>query len=231
MIEARHFVETHPPMCENTVFLITAGQQTQGYGRRGSVWVSEKGNFYATLLIPLSSGVDPSFFPFVFSSWIAQTLNKTFFIPLKLKWPNDFLLNHQKVGGMIGEIFQNFFFLGIGFNVHKAPTSEKTYKTTSFHENNAMIECDHITQLFKSYFCESFVHDMAISAEDIRERWNLNAYGLNKRVTFSMDHKPLQHGIFKGIFSDGALHVIQNTITVRCPHAHSLRWEDEKLFQ
>ena len=86
---------------------ITAARQTAGRGRRGNVWTSEPGNLYASLL--LTDAAPPAHLPEL-ASWSALAVLDAVaraappLAPaLKLKWPNDLLLDGAKLAGILIE--------------------------------------------------------------------------------------------------------------------------------
>ena len=86
---------------------ITAVQQTAGRGRRGKAWVSEPGNFYASLL--LTDAAPPAHLPeLCFVAALAVRDAVCAAAPrvapqIKLKWPNDLLLQGAKLAGILIE--------------------------------------------------------------------------------------------------------------------------------
>jgi BirA family biotin operon repressor/biotin-[acetyl-CoA-carboxylase] ligase len=107
---------------------ITAKTQTAGRGRRGSQWVSPPGNLYATLLL-----TEPSPAPHApqlsFVAALALHDGIASCAPqigpmLKLKWPNDLLIGHAKVAGILIEGDSEPAFavaVGIGVNCASHP--------------------------------------------------------------------------------------------------------------
>jgi BirA family biotin operon repressor/biotin-[acetyl-CoA-carboxylase] ligase len=89
------------------IFLVIADRQTAGRGQWGRSWQSELGGLYLSLGISnpphLPIPLDRlGLMPF-FSAWgVAQGLHQHH-IPVSLKWPNDLLLNRQKLGGILVE--------------------------------------------------------------------------------------------------------------------------------
>src|ERR1700730_8885605 len=93
---------------ERGSLFIVPGRQSAGRGRRGRTWVSEPGNLYATLLV-----VDPA--PVAASPQICFVAALALYdavldacaglapARLKLKWPNDLLLDQAKVSGILVE--------------------------------------------------------------------------------------------------------------------------------
>jgi BirA family biotin operon repressor/biotin-[acetyl-CoA-carboxylase] ligase len=93
---------------ERGPFWIVARTQSAGRGRRGRAWVSEPGNLYATLL--LTDAAPPSAISgicFVGALALHDALLDAAHglapAQLKLKWPNDLLLEGRKVAGILVE--------------------------------------------------------------------------------------------------------------------------------
>ena len=87
---------------------ITAARQTAGRGRRGNAWVSEPGNLYASLL--LTDAAPAAHLPelcFVVALAVRDAVcggaPRSFRPKLKLKWPNDLLLDGAKLAGILIE--------------------------------------------------------------------------------------------------------------------------------
>jgi BirA family biotin operon repressor/biotin-[acetyl-CoA-carboxylase] ligase len=86
---------------------ITAARQTAGRGRRGNVWTSEPGNLYASLL--LTDAAPAAHLPelcFVVALAVLDavgTAAPSLSSKLRLKWPNDLLLDGAKLAGILIE--------------------------------------------------------------------------------------------------------------------------------
>ncbi|MCL6756598.1 MAG: biotin--[acetyl-CoA-carboxylase] ligase [Candidatus Rhabdochlamydia oedothoracis] len=106
---------------QNHITVITANQQTKGYGRFKRDWISPPGNIYATLFFTLP--LDYSYL-INLGQILALACNhvlesKEF--PLQLKWPNDLLLGGKKIAGILVEILRSEkleIVLGMGLNVN-----------------------------------------------------------------------------------------------------------------
>ncbi|MGZ8546995.1 MAG: biotin--[acetyl-CoA-carboxylase] ligase [Sulfuricurvum sp.] len=102
---------------------VGAAMQTQGRGSRGNHWIGGKGNFY--LSFALKRDVLPRDLMLESSSIYFATLLKELLAQMGsrvwLKWPNDFYLGEQKVGGLITNLAGNCLVCGIGLNLQSAP--------------------------------------------------------------------------------------------------------------
>ncbi len=105
---------------------ITAARQSAGRGRRGRAWVSEPGNLYASLL--LTDPAPPEHAPGLsFVAALAAHDAIAGRIPglanrLKLKWPNDVLIDRNKCAGILVEGEGAALAVGIGINCARHPT-------------------------------------------------------------------------------------------------------------
>jgi BirA family transcriptional regulator, biotin operon repressor / biotin---[acetyl-CoA-carboxylase] ligase len=103
---------------------VMAGQQTAGRGRRGRPWSSPRGNFYGTLAMRLT---DPPALRALRSFVAALALRDALAeltgaeAGLRLKWPNDVLLNGGKVAGILLENAGDVLCVGIGVNLIAGP--------------------------------------------------------------------------------------------------------------
>lgn len=117
--------------------LVTADEQTAGYGRRGSKWYTPKGEALAFSIIlnpPFSVSQPPdsdmpginqlSRLTTLGALAVTETLREEYNLNAKIKWPNDVLVNGCKIAGILaeaqwlGEIL-NATVIGIGVNVRK----------------------------------------------------------------------------------------------------------------
>lgn len=102
---------------------IRAREQTAGYGRRGTHWVSPKGNLYITLFfcLPESQRARVGTYTQLLALACAKVLDEEEIV-LQIKWPNDLFFEGKKCGGILTECLQLKERLGIvvglGLNVN-----------------------------------------------------------------------------------------------------------------
>ena len=104
-----------------------AEEQRQGRGRRGRNWFSppESGLWFSFLLRPESlRPEDAAAITLVTAAVLADSLNNRFKLPVKVKWPNDLLINGKKVCGILAELRGDlqqieYLVIGIGLNVNQ----------------------------------------------------------------------------------------------------------------
>jgi len=105
--------------------VVIAEGQTKGKGRLQRVWHSPPGsNIYTSII--LRSNLEPDCAPqisILAGVAVAETLDKYCRGQVKLKWPNDVLLQEKKVCGILAQMKTSasrvdFIILGIGINVN-----------------------------------------------------------------------------------------------------------------
>lgn len=106
---------------------VLAVTQTAGRGRHGRSWISPPGNLHAAWRWPL-----PGDEKIPESGWknmisllagyvSAKALHDISGLDIRLKWPNDLLINNRKVGGILTELRSDDIVVGIGINVDACP--------------------------------------------------------------------------------------------------------------
>lgn len=104
--------------------IVCAKAQTNGRGTRGKSWHSpEQGNLYASFLFctELFKKKQAVLFSQIFSYSLLQLIEQKN-ITLCFKWPNDFLLNSKKIGGLLCESLRfsdgkEALIIGLGLNL------------------------------------------------------------------------------------------------------------------
>lgn len=117
LIEALKSEKLKAPVC------VGASLQTKGKGSRGNVWIGQEGNLFISVAIhrsqlPNDLKLESSsiYFAYIMKEVLTSLGSKVW-----LKWPNDFYLNQQKMGGVITNLVGESLVCGIGMNLSKAP--------------------------------------------------------------------------------------------------------------
>ncbi len=176
--------------------VITAKRQTAGRGRRGRKWQSQEGNLFFSILIefPLKElGM------LIMAATLGLVETIRFFAPesnVRIKWPNDVLLNNAKVSGMLLEkATGEYMIIGIGVNVEQSPNSaEMLYPTTSLREAGIEVNAEDFLRQYLPAFAKNIKRD----ATELRLDWLQNAKGIGEKITVRQNDKE-QKGIFEGI--------------------------------
>jgi biotin-[acetyl-CoA-carboxylase] ligase BirA-like protein len=109
------------------IFLISSKTQTDGRGANDRIWHSSPGNIFMTIgiqsgilrdnrkiLLPLETGI-------LLYDVILSHLHRDASSMIKIKWPNDILIENKKVCGVLIEYHEGYSLIGIGINVTNAP--------------------------------------------------------------------------------------------------------------
>ena len=101
--------------------LIVADAQTAGRGRRGRTWVSPAGGLYMSFIFPFQKDlIQPQALSLVAAISVKNSLEEWSLSPIKLKWPNDLLVEGKKLAGILLELEtsgqNNHVIFGIGVN-------------------------------------------------------------------------------------------------------------------
>ncbi|MFX1511486.1 MAG: biotin--[acetyl-CoA-carboxylase] ligase [Promethearchaeota archaeon] len=110
---------------EGTV--IVADTQTKGRGRAGRTWVSPVGGLWFTIILrPEIQPVYAHQITFVASVAVATAIENYRSLQVRIKWPNDILLEEKKVGGILLEVITSgrnveYLLVGIGLNLTVDP--------------------------------------------------------------------------------------------------------------
>lgn len=105
---------------------MAAGEQTAGRGRGENAWTSPPGGLYLSVAFPVS---DPVLLPMKgpqIAVAVVRWLEMRFGVPARIKWPNDWLVDDRKLGGMLLELVRApqgtlAVVAGIGMNVQNTP--------------------------------------------------------------------------------------------------------------
>ncbi len=187
-------------------FVITARRQTQGRGRRGRTWSSLEGNLFMSLALPLPPEKWHEVV-FVVSLSLLQTVAALApGLNLRLKWPNDVLLNGGKLSGILLEKGEaGYLIIGIGVNLSAAPQiSGLIYPTICLKDVGLEVD----RQTFLAAFLRQFNAGMELWRREgfasIRDKWLENVKGLDQQINVTTE-KETKTGIFRGLSENGML--------------------------
>lgn len=192
---------------------LLAKSQTSGRGRLGREWLSEGGNFFASVLvkseIPRARAPE---FSFTAALAVAKALDRIVGDAglITLKWPNDILLNGNKVSGILVESetrrggAENWLVVGIGINITGAPEGVRfpaTHLQSIINENiNNIKLLEELSQAWKEVMERLYKEGFEV----IKEAWLKRAAGLGKTICAKVGEDDFE-GIFEGLGAGGAL--------------------------
>ena len=102
---------------------VRAGTQTMGRGRFQRSWVSDEGGLWLSAVVPASADrVARGFLPLAAGLAICDVLQELGLSSVRLRWPNDVLVNDRKLAGLLIDQFSpSLAVIGIGINVRNQP--------------------------------------------------------------------------------------------------------------
>ena len=164
---------------------VIAGRQTGGRGRLNRQWVSDKGGLYFTVVLRPDLPPVLSFrVNFLASLTLARTLNEMFGVDVRVKWPNDLLVDERKICGMLSELEAEadrvaFINVGIGLNVNNDPSGIEPAATSLKAILGRKISIKDIV----GRYLDAFEQRMQTADYDrIIEEWKAYAVTLNREV-------------------------------------------------
>lgn len=191
--------------------VIWSKNQTQGRGRYGRSWECQEGNLYLSVLLPINCSLEKSAqLSFVMGLALHDVLTSLAIkhklkLEVKLKWPNDVLVNGNKISGILmeslSEEVKDWVVIGLGLNVENTPDIRNT---TCLKDLGIKIGVGEILGMVMNQF--DYYHDMWLiyDFDKIKKMWVKNAYKLRKVVTISNLQNRVS-GIFEGVNKDGAI--------------------------
>ena len=116
--------------------VVTAEEQTAGYGKEKVHWFSPKGGLYFSIILPKSKIEDLQTLTILAAFIVAKTLKDNFSLEPLIKLPNDVLLNGKKVCGILTEniigedIKLSVIGIGLNTNIEKFPKELENIATS-----------------------------------------------------------------------------------------------------
>ncbi|MEM1366255.1 MAG: biotin--[acetyl-CoA-carboxylase] ligase [Pseudomonadota bacterium] len=192
---------------------LTADEQSGGRGRNGRKWVSDRGNLFASIRLEnpselkLAAGL--SFVLALAAKDAIDALEVD--IDVKLKWPNDLLVDGAKIAGILLEAnckpgTDLTIVCGVGINCAHAPGGAETlYPTTSLLAEGLSIKAQALfVHLWRAFGRRLAQWDRGHGMASICADWKLVAAGIGSEITARTGGTE-RRGIFRDITSEGRL--------------------------
>jgi BirA family biotin operon repressor/biotin-[acetyl-CoA-carboxylase] ligase len=209
-------------MADDDNVLIIAGQQLAGRGRFNREWKSEKNKDITISLVKWLNIKEVHLVNF-YTSYIVFRAIKDYLFRLfpevntediiKLKWPNDILLNGKKLSGILSEIISfnetpRRFVIGVGININQENFPDDiSNKAISLKKYlNTEIPVYEIIDTIVKYFYENLT--LLEQGDILMELWRLNSDTEGKHVKFrtSEAHNEIS-GQIVGVQDDGGIKI------------------------
>lgn len=176
---------------------VFAMQQTQGKGRRGKHWISNKGD-NIILSIPLQMQWLPVSQQFQLSVAVALGCYRLMseYTPgnVFIKWPNDIFINDSKAGGIlieniiIGTLWQ-WSVIGVGLNINQEEFKDFNIKATSLSiSTKKRYNVLHLSEQLQSYVLNEVEDLKSGKFLQMLEIYNRNLFARNKYVKLKKEN-------------------------------------------
>ena len=195
--------------------VIVADHQTDGRGRMQRVWISPPGvNLYVSLILrPEIAAVEASPLTIMAGVAVAEVLTTCCPRQVQLKWPNDVLINGQKVSGILTEMKTagknvEFVVIGIGLNINMQqsdfPPPLEQIATSLCRETGKVIDRVEVTARLLEKIGDCYKLFLTEGIGPIREKWLSYSQLLEKFVEVSFGAE-VYRGKVTGMDDGGAL--------------------------
>ncbi len=169
---------------DNDGLVVLTEQQTKGRGRTGNKWVSGISDSILCSILLTNSSCNAELLSLTCPIAVTEAIGHK----VKIKWPNDILINNKKVAGILLETKScrndKFFIIGIGINCHQKSFPVELKQTATSLDIETHTKCDRI--LLIKRLLTSMEHWLNIAENNpakIIERWRKLSILLGKRIT------------------------------------------------
>jgi BirA family transcriptional regulator, biotin operon repressor / biotin---[acetyl-CoA-carboxylase] ligase len=193
---------------------VTATRQMQGKGRQGRPWVSEPGNLFASLLLidPARDAIALGTLPLAIACGAHAALAGLSGMArhdLKIKWPNDILVDGKKICGILLEsaaLEDGRLAVAIGIGVNCAHHPEPAlYQAVDLAQLGIDASSDTLFPVLASSIAMTLnAWDHGRGFPQIRAEWLRLARGVGEAVSINLPTGPV-HGRFDDIDGLGRL--------------------------
>ena len=189
--------------------IVVADEQSSGHGRQGRAWIAPRGTSLLASWIFRPLPADPALFSLLAGVAVARALGELGVESVRLKWPNDALLEGKKVAGVLADSATTAtggaLVLGIGVNVHQtaAELADLAGQATSCAiEHHAVDRLALLARLTRQL--DRIATSPAERAAAL-EVWRARASMLGRQVEVRSASGPVLRGLARELADDGAL--------------------------
>jgi len=185
-------------------FVVSAEEQWAGKGKGNRRWYSDRFSLSFSIAIDGKFLYRQSLLSILAGVIVKKGIVSYLGIPIELKWPNDIVFKGKKLGGILGENWNEFIIIGIGINVNNLEFPCYLESAISLRQIQGR-EIDKV-ELLKSIIKE-FSLDFNLFAEGndiLIKEWKKSCTTIGERVKFK-SYNNIKEGIVTDIANDGAL--------------------------
>jgi len=198
---------------EGTV--IHTPNQTQGKGQRGNSWNAEiASNVTASIILkPVFLNLQNQFYLYQIAALacydvMAEILGNSQF-DIKIKWPNDILVNSKKIAGILIEnslntTSINYSVIGVGINVNQTSFNEGINATSITNLIDEKIELNLVLTQLCRHLEKYYLQLKNNKFKEILKVYLSHLFGLNNWINFEINNTK-KLCLVKGINNTGLL--------------------------
>ena len=154
--------------------MVVSKKQTKGKGTMGKKWVSLSGNLFISIFFEIEKEkINFKQFAILNAFIMRKITSKLTDKNIKIKWPNDLLLNNEKICGILQEVInfkeKNFLIVGIGLNTNIVPKNKSFSSTSIKNILGRKINNIKTLKIIKKEYEEFLAHTMRSSYSNLKE--------------------------------------------------------------
>lgn len=196
--------------------VIYADEQTNGKGQRGKGWDSDFGKnlLFSVFVKPSSLLIDNQHEISLATSLALCDALTEFGLDATIKWPNDILVEEQKIAGILieNQVTQRYIestIIGIGLNVNQLQFSSYPWPATSIRKlTGENTDREHLLGRI-IYFLRQRLEGNLFVKQNMVLEYTKRLYGYNDFVDFYYQNEVFT-GVVKGIDKRGAILISKN---------------------
>jgi BirA family biotin operon repressor/biotin-[acetyl-CoA-carboxylase] ligase len=193
-------------------FVVLAEQQSAGRGRRGRQWISPFAqNLYFSLVLRIDGGMRQlEGLSLVVGLAVMRTLQTFGVKNVGVKWPNDVLVDGQKITGILLELIGDpadvcHVVLGIGINVNMQANTQVDQRWTSMRrELGASVDRNHLVAVLSHHLEHELGRHRRYEFAAFQEEWEQAHLWQGRNVTLIAGATQVQ-GVVAGVDGQGGL--------------------------
>lgn len=201
--------------------VIIAESQTRGRGRLGRSWFSPKykGIYLSLILRPKIPPNKAPLLTLMSAVSICEAIKAITDLSCQIKWPNDILLHHKKLAGILTELnaetdLSRFVVIGIGLNVNNDKKAIVQGATSLKEQKKSQINRLGLLQEMLSRLEENYLTFQKDAGKSILHKWRQWSLSLGRRVKVSFQNEQIEGEAFD-IDLDGGLLIRSDSGLIR----------------
>ena len=203
---------------------ILSYNQTAGYGQRNNSWETQNGLNVALSLVLLPAFLNPDkqyYLSMAVALAVKKAVEELSQQKVKLKWPNDIMVGHRKISGILIE--SNVYnsrveksYVGIGLNVNQVDFGLLKNNATSLSNiSGREYDLDQVSILLMEWVERYYLQIKAGRLTQIFEEYHEALYKRNEFITLQHSDGKTSIALLKGVEENGKLQVEHENSEVR----------------